>query len=133
MTAIQVETSVRPTENPMKVRAAVLNIFPDASFTEVEGRLSAEAHSLELLKELFRTQRIRDTARWVLLKSRDESSIRFSLNKQTAFVGKANFAPPSPMGPITVTIEDEDLDAVIRFLTEKPEAEVPHSARGRTV
>ncbi len=117
---IRIDVPVKPTENVSKVKAAVLNVFPDATFVESEGCLVAEAKSLDRLREMFRNQRIRDTARKILRASRDDEVMRFSLNKQAAFVGRANFAPPSPMGPIDVAILDEDLDSVINFLTGKP-------------
>jgi predicted RNA binding protein with dsRBD fold (UPF0201 family) len=122
VTRIHIDVPVKPTENIAKVKAAVLNIFPDAMFEESEGALAAEAASLEKLKEAFRKQRIRDTARRILRGSSGETGIRFSLNKQAAFAGKANFAPPSPMGPIEVTITDDNLGSVVDFLTEKPGA-----------
>lgn len=119
VTRIRIETPVRPTESVAKVKAAVLNVFPDAVFVESEGNLAAEATSLDKLREMFRTQRIRDTARSVLRISRIGIEIRFSLNKQAAFVGRVNFAPPSPMGQIDVTIADEAPDSIIDFLTGK--------------
>lgn len=108
----------------MKVKAAVLNIFPDSEFAEAEGLLRAEASSLDRLKELFRKQAIRDSARHVLRDSIVGSNLRFSLNKQAAYMGKANFAPPSPMGAIDVMIESEDADGIIDFLTVKPESKM---------
>jgi len=116
---IRIETQVRPTEDPVKVKAAVLNVFPDATFVESEGILTAEAVSMDRLREMFRTQRIRDTARSVLRGSRVGIEIRFSLNKQAAFVERANFAPPSPMGQIDVAISDEEPESVIDYLTGK--------------
>ncbi len=124
MTRIHIEVKVNSTENPMKVKAAVLNIFPDAAFEERVDLLTAQAQSLEKLKELFRNQVIRDTARAVLRSSLKQGSVRFSLNKQTAFVGKVNFAPPSPLGEIFVTIEDEDIESVVDSLTAKREEQV---------
>jgi len=119
LTRISIETVLHPTEDQLKVKAAVLNIFPDAAFVESEGTIRAEASSLEHLKELFKRQLIRDTAFHVLRGSIGESGLSFSLNKQAAFVGKANFAPPSPMGAIKVTVEDENLEGVIEFLTDR--------------
>ena len=121
MSRISIETTVKPTENIVKVKAAVLNIFPDARFTESQGRLVAEASSLDRLRDMFSDQRIRDTARRLLRAGAHDSRIAFSMNKEAAFVGKANFAPPSPMGPIDVVIEDENIGGVIDFLTGKPE------------
>jgi len=119
VTRVHIEAPVKPTENVTKVKAAVLNVFPDATFVESEGALAAEAVSLDRLREMFRTQRIRDTARSVLRASRNGIEIRFALNKQAAFVGRVNFAPPSPMGQIEVTIADEDPESIVDFLTRK--------------
>jgi len=119
LTKICIETVLHPTEDPLKVKAAVLNIFPDAAFVELEGTIRAEASSLDHLKELFKRQLIRDTAFHVLRGSIGETGLSFSLNKQAAFVGKANFAPPSPMGAIRVMVEDENLEVVVEFLTDR--------------
>jgi len=124
VTRVHIEVPVKPTENAAKVRAAVLNVFPDATFMESEGALIAEAASLDRLREMFRTQRIRDTARNVLRSSRNGIEIRFSLNKQAAFVGRVNFAPPSPMGQIEVTIEDENPESIIDFLSGKADPNI---------
>jgi len=121
LTHVRVEAAVSPTEDAAKIKSAVLNVFPDARFTETEGVLLAESNSLDRLKEMLRNERIRDSARMILLKARRESTIRFSLNKEAAFVGRVNFAPPSPMGPIDVVIVDENVDSVIESLTGKSE------------
>jgi len=123
MTKILIETEIHATESSLKVKAAILNIFPDATFIKEENTLVAEAQTLEKLKEMFFIQKIRNTARNVLLNSLGEEGLRFSLNKQAAFVGKANFAPPSPMGAINVHITNNDLETVIDFLTEKHDTE----------
>jgi len=119
LTKVHIETPLHPTEDPLKVKAAILNIFPDAALVESEGMIQAEASSLDHLKELFKRQIIRDTAFHVLRGSIVESGLIFSLNKQAAFVGKANFAPPSPMGAIKVTVDDRDPESVIEFLTDR--------------
>lgn len=123
MTQVRIETTVWPTEDSAKVKAAVLNIFPDARFAESQGMLSAESESLEKLREMLRNQRIRDSAGRILREARSGSTIRFSLNKEAAFVGRVNFAPPSPMGPIDVFIEGEDIDRLVGFLIGKSESE----------
>ena len=121
MSRIHIEATVRATESPARVKAAILNLFPDARLLEEEDSITGEATSLDRLKEMFRNQRIRDTAKAVLRSSRIGQQMRFSLNKQAAYVDRANFAPPSPMGPIEVIVEDDDLDRVIEFLCEKRE------------
>lgn len=119
VTRVHIEVPVRPTENVAKVKAAVLNVFPDATFVESGNTLVAEAASLDTLREMFRTQRIRDTARSILRASQVGIELRFSLNKQAAFARRVNFAPPSPLGIIEVTIADEDPTSIVDFLTGK--------------
>lgn len=130
MTRVTIETTVKPTENVYKIKAAILNIFPQAQFTETEGRLHAETSSLERMRGMFRNQRIRDTARGILRQAREGTRIIFSLNKQAACAGKINFAPPSPLGPIEVVVEDDDVDKVIDFLTARTDGDHAHDSDG---
>ncbi|MFQ5838646.1 MAG: RNA-binding domain-containing protein [Thermoplasmata archaeon] len=112
MRRILVEAPCRPTESASKVKMAILNIFPDAHLEE-GGLISGRAQSLERFGELLRNQRIRNSAREVLMGSIRGSRMVFHLNKQAAFVGKVSFSAHSPLGYITVTIEAEDVEAVV--------------------
>ncbi|MGD1060509.1 MAG: RNA-binding domain-containing protein [Methanomassiliicoccales archaeon] len=103
-----------PTEDPEKVRRALLNVFPDALVEQYEGGLMARSGSLSRFKELIRNQRILDSTRSVLLRASTGSETRFQLNKQVAYVGKISFAEgPMPLGSIEVSIEDEDLQGLV--------------------
>ncbi|HVO77990.1 MAG TPA: RNA-binding domain-containing protein [Methanomassiliicoccales archaeon] len=102
------------TEDPDKVRRALLNVFPDALVEEYEGGLIARSGSLARFKELIHNQRIRDSTRSVLLRSASGSEMRFQLNKQVAYVGKISFTEgPMPLGSIEVSIEADDIASVI--------------------
>lgn len=118
MIRVRVEAACHPTENPAKVKRALLNLFPDLVFEREGERVVGEASSLERLRELIRNQKIRDTARGQLLAGRsgDRTSVR--LSKQAAFMGIVNFAAGSPLGDISVELESEDLSAVIDFVAE---------------
>jgi len=100
------------------VRQALRNLFPDAVLVEDGSQVRAEAGDLEHLRELLHDQRIRDTARDQLIAGRKEGRLRFTLSKQAAFAGRVSFAAGSPLGDIAVTVETEDLDALIDHVAE---------------
>ena len=118
MHRVRVETPVHPTENPDKVMTALRNLFPDVRIESTEGRIVGTTENLDRLRELIRTQRIRDTARRQLLAGRRGDRTTVSLSKQAAFVGVVNFAASSPLGDITVEIESDDLEAAIDYVAE---------------
>jgi len=97
---------------------ALRNIFPDVRIESTEGRIVGTTENLNRLRELIRTQRIRDTARRQLLAGRRGDRTTVSLSKQAAFVGVVNFAASSPLGDITVEIESDDLEAAIDYVAE---------------
>jgi predicted RNA binding protein with dsRBD fold (UPF0201 family) len=118
--AVEIKTPVHPTESESKVKKALESIFPCVQFF-LEGTIfkgkSEELKSLDRLKELLKAQRIRSTANKILRNSLFGSELVFSLNKQAAFMGKVNFSEDSPLGPITVTISCEDMEALITYLS----------------
>ncbi|MBI0584821.1 MAG: hypothetical protein ISF22_11440 [Methanomassiliicoccus sp.] len=119
MPQITAATACNPTEDPEKVRQALLNLFPDAEIEESGGRMTARTESGEGLREAILDQHIRDTARSVMLRGAREGRTRFTLNKQTAFVGKVSFIDgPVALGGIEVIIEDGDIEGTIEHLAE---------------
>jgi len=127
--SIRVEAEVFPTESPEKVLEAVRRIFPGIGF-EVrwsDGYALVEGEGegfevLENLKRLLRERRIRAAARSILRSSiAGEGLMVFYLDKQAAYAGKASFTEPfveSPLPPIKVVVKADDLEEVIRWLTE---------------
>jgi len=76
--------------------------------------------SLGKLYELLRQQRILDVARKTLRNGIVGQGTFFYVNKQVAFVGKINFCDEigeSPLGPIRVELEHENIDHLIDWLT----------------
>ncbi len=123
MPRVFVRTVCKPTENPDKVMRAMLNIFPDLQIQQEGDEMVGTGRSVDVLEEMLRNQKIRSAARGIFMKSVDGDKLTFRLNKQAAFVGRANFAERSPLGDIEVTIEDEDLGALIdRMAPRLPEA-----------
>ncbi len=131
---VVVEVEVRPTEDPEKVKAAILNIIdPDEIRWEELGNtkiLIAEARSLRgltKLHRLLRQQMILDAARAVLRKSITGNSIVLHLHKQALTQGKISLVSgdhESPLGAVRVTIEHPEIRAVIDWLA-------PATAMGR--
>ena len=114
MPLITMRVECLPTEDPEKVKQAVLNLFPGSEIEGAEGGFFARCDSTERFKEVLWNLRILDTARAVLLRGMRENRTSFSLNKQVAFVGKVSFVQePMPLGSIDVVVEDEHLDELI--------------------
>ena len=106
-----------PTENVDKIKEAILKIFPDARIKISENYILAETRSMENFASLLRKQRIRDSARSVLIEGMDERSITFRLNKQVMTVGKINFAVEDmPLGDVEVRVEAEELEDIREIL-----------------
>ena len=113
MTAVRISCPVNPSEDEEKVRSAVLSIFPDAELSLNDGRLEVEA-TLDRFSKAIRRQKILDATRAVMIMNSRGNTTRLSLNKEVATVGKVSFADKRPvLGAIEVTIEDDDLMALI--------------------
>ena len=113
MTAVRISCPVNPSEDEEKVRSAVLSIFPDAELVLNDGRLEGEA-TLDRFSKAIRRQKILDATRAVMIMNSRGNTTCLSLNKQVATVGKVSFADKRPvLGAIEVTIEDDDLMALI--------------------
>lgn len=119
MLVVRVEAPCRPTEDPAKVRAALLRLFPDLRIEREDTMIAGTSGSLEHLRELIRTQRIRDTARGQLLAGRDGGRTVVVLNKQAATVGRVNFGAGSPLGDVRVEIESENLATALDYVAER--------------
>jgi len=115
---IHLKAPLHPTENRGKVERAVKNIFPSLELEREENQglwLVGEGGGREDLEELYtllRKEKILDAARRVMLSSSEEDTTSFYLNKQAAYMGRLNFSPESPLGPIEVTLEGEVRDII---------------------
>jgi predicted RNA binding protein with dsRBD fold (UPF0201 family) len=127
---VTAEASLNPTEDEVKVRRALLNIFPEAKpekITKPDGVIIIRLNgvglkSLDTFRRLLKQERIRDTARKVLQARIEGSRIMVYLHKQAAFAGHLSFCAPareSPQGPITIRIDTESPESVVDFLTAK--------------
>ena len=114
MPLVTIKAPCLPTEDPQKVRKAILNLFPDSLIEEKDGAIIAKTGSLERFKELVRSHRIIDATRRILLRGKQGNSTSFMVNKQVAYVGKISYVEERlPLGSIEVSIEDDDMDKLI--------------------
>ena len=126
MFRIKVITKQYSTEDPEKIAVALNTILSGEIQKERIGNEtylfieSDQPRSLDQLFDLIRQYRILDVARKILRNSIIGNSTFFYLNKQVAFVGKLNFCyeeGESPLGPIRVEIEYDNIDQLIDWLT----------------
>jgi len=126
---VQIEVDVNPTEDEVKVKRAVENVFSSVQFElkplKRGSLLTAKAlgnDGLTKFHNLLRRERIRDAARTVMYKGISGQSIVFYLNKQVAYAGHVSFSQPtgeSPLGPIKVQIKCDNPKDIIDWLAPK--------------
>lgn len=125
---VTIEAPIRPTEDPERVLQAVRQIFPDSA-PKVEGSwVRGRASGIKMMLKKAGDERVMDAARGALWRGRlGETGTRFELNKQAAFMGRINFNEVShPLGDLVVTIETDDLDALLDRISPPTAAEVAH-------
>ncbi len=111
-----ISCSIYPSEDPSKVRDAVLKLFPSIEIGESDGAIKGVAN-LDNFSKLIRKQEILDSTRMMMHKGMHNHEIVLHLNKQVATVGKVSFAEPSSiLGTIKVSIIDEDPENVIDYI-----------------
>jgi len=123
---VTVEATVNPTEDESKVQHALLNIFPNA---KVEHSKRDDVITLRIqglgfkflstFRNIIRQERIRDTARRILMSKVEGDRIIIFLHKQAAFVGRISFCAPegeSPLGPISIKIVTPSPESVVDYL-----------------
>ncbi|OYR46457.1 RNA-binding domain-containing protein [Halorubrum sp. Hd13] len=127
---VRIEVPVRDTEVTDRVFDAVRNVFPDAEPVHEDGRLVAEAHTLDAFSDVLHEQEILDTARRVFLRNSTDEGFAFSLKKQAAFEGVVNFAvgEPDELGEIDVDVRvrEPDVESFIDYVA-------PETDEGRPV
>ena len=114
---------VNPTEDLDKVITAISNIFKFDELEIGDGYISVtgDMDSLLDLRESLKNRKIRDTAQRILIKGVEGNKIAFSLSKQAALVSIPNLVDSdmSSLGEIDVTIETNDVEGFIKWMTAK--------------
>ena len=130
------ETPVFPSEGENRVIRAVSSVVPleEEDDVRVEGgllRVRVEGYERLLkLRESLRRNRVLDTARDLLIRSRRGGSFEISVHKQAAFWGTIKLCEDdseSPLGAIRVRIQyPGDPDVFLNWIA-------PRTRRGRAV
>ncbi|WP_144797459.1 RNA-binding domain-containing protein [Halorubrum depositum] len=127
---VRIEVPVNDTEVTDRVFDAVRNVFPDAEPVHEDGKLVAEAHTLDAFSDVLHEQEILDTARRVFLRNSTDEGFAFSLKKQAAFEGVVNFAvgESDELGEIDVDVRvrEPDVESFIDYVA-------PETDEGRPV
>jgi hypothetical protein len=120
---IKVEASVNPSEDPQKVIAAIENVvekcYPEFRYGSRAVGRARGFEPLSLIYEQVRSRSAMGVLRRMLLDNRSGDTTWFYLNKQAASVGIAAVIEDeqeSPLGPITVTLDCEELDSLVDWL-----------------
>jgi predicted RNA binding protein with dsRBD fold (UPF0201 family) len=119
---LRIEASVNPSESPDRVKTAVANVIqcsPEFRYgSRVIGR-SLNGESLRTIYEQIRSRSAMGVLRRVLVNNRVADSTSFLLNKQAAAAGIVVIIEEeqeSPLGPIRVTLNSQEIDALIDWL-----------------
>jgi len=125
---LHIEATVYPTEDEEKVALAIHEIFPRLRLESIpldERKLvlgeAAGTESLERLRMMIRSRRIRNTVKSLLLPRISENALTFYLNKQAASARRLSFCEEeneTPLGSIRVTIVCKSPREVVEWLTE---------------
>lgn len=111
---VRISAPIYPSEDPEKVKDAVLRIFPTAILEISEKGVDGTSEDLDNFRIQIRKQKILDTARSVMLKGQTEGRTTFRMNKQVASVGKISFTEERTiLGSIKATVEDDDIFQLI--------------------
>ena len=120
---VQVSCQINPSEDPSKVKTAVLNIFPDLEISISDELLIGKSNDMDTLSnisESIHSKNTKNIYQRILEKNSNENSTWFYLNKQAAFVNTVslcNESNESPLGPIKVVLEGNDIENIIQSLT----------------
>jgi predicted RNA binding protein with dsRBD fold (UPF0201 family) len=122
---VRAEAPLNPSEDPEKVSSAINNVLDDCYIDTKHGRIfgrSFGSESLITIYERVRSKAVLGVLRKALLDNRIADATSFLLNKQAAAAGTVvivEHKEESPLGAIKVTIESDELDAVIEWLAPR--------------
>ena len=126
---VTLEATVSPSEDPRKVLAAMMSVLGEVDHSvEETARLirveSSAGGSLDRLHDQLRDRQVRGAARKRFLAGRRGRSTTVMINRQAATAGVIALCDneaESPLGPVYLVVESENLDELIRWLTDYPE------------
>lgn len=120
---IKLKTKLNPTEEQTKVENSIRNLMgekitirkSDDDYLIVEDDLS----SLSIIRKLIIKNEMEELARNIFEKNKKENGITFFINKQAAYNNMFHMIDEnmSPLGDIEITIESNDSEEVIEWIT----------------
>lgn len=119
---IKIEASVKPSESPEKVTAAIANMIdcsPEFRYGSLIVGKSYGPESLRTIYEQIRSRSAMGVLRRILNYNLLGNTTYFLLNKQAAYAGTVvviDDEQESPLGPIRVTLDCLEMDYVIDWL-----------------
>ena len=124
---IHVSCNVNSSEDPSKVKIAILNVFPELKISLNDQQLIGESNNISSLSNIsasIHTKNTKNIYKRILKKNSNENSTWFYLNKQAAFVDViaiCNEADESPLGPIKIMLHSKNIEDVIEWLVSDTE------------
>jgi predicted RNA binding protein with dsRBD fold (UPF0201 family) len=118
---ISVQTYVNPSEESEKVFFSIKNIFPDSKFIVKDNKIYFSFEKFDELKKIKEQVKSRATLavlKKVLYNNQKLNRTFFLLNKQAAYSGVVAIVEEeeeSPLGPIKITIKNQDIEEIIRW------------------
>ena len=116
---IQVSCKINLSEDPSKIKTAVLNVFPGLEISVDDQKLIGKSDDISSLSNISQAIHTKITYHRILTKNTKENSTWFYLNKQAAFVNTVALcseSDESPLGPIKVVLETDDIENTIQTL-----------------
>lgn len=119
---IEVLSSINPSENPNKIKKAILNVLPNCDITIGESSIKAKTDnfsSMEKIHESIHSTKSQRVLQRQLEQHMDKDSTWFYLNKQAAFMEKivlCEEVDESPLGPLKIVIYSSNIDRIVDFL-----------------
>ncbi|MDO8055904.1 MAG: RNA-binding domain-containing protein [Candidatus Hermodarchaeota archaeon] len=125
---VKLWAEVQPTEDINKVKTAIMNLCPTATFKDIhhdpEGTI-LEAHAtgpeaISTLAKKFREQRILQAVRNQLLQLVQDNMLAFGIQRQAAFVNRFHLCDlndETAMGPIQVEITATRMQDIIDYIS----------------
>ncbi len=121
---IKLEATVSPSEDPRKVVGALQNVVGGAQEGTVQEGAAAlttdNVRAVSHIRDQLRDRHVRSAARRQLLVNSAGRTTFMMLNRQAAAAGVVAVCgnpEESPLGPIYVTVESDDLPAAIDWFT----------------
>ena len=122
---LALHAAISPSEDPKRVGSAIENVVGEVRSGGVRLTSRAELETEDpraviRIRDQLRDRHVRAAARKQMLLNAEGGSTSLMLNRQAATVGVIALCgspEESPLGPIYLRIESEDLEAAIDWLT----------------